>query len=79
MAETVYFLGAGASQEAGIPTQKELWDRVLARWEETRDENTKQVLDFAVYLNFGKSIRSVQVDFAEFLTLIDLALEQNVS
>jgi hypothetical protein len=77
--ETVYFLGAGASQEAGIPTQKELWDRVLTRWEKTGDENIKEVLDFAVYLNFGESIRSVQVDFAEFLTLIDLALEQNVS
>lgn len=79
MAETLYFLGAGASREAGVPTQKELWDQVVARWKKTGDKDIKALLDFAAYLHLGETIEACRVDLAQLLTLMDLALEQNTA
>jgi len=75
----VYFFGAGVSKEAGVPTQKEIWERIVSRWQETKDQWMKEILEFAAYLNFGADANNIQVDTAELLTLIDLALEQNAA
>jgi len=79
VANTIYFLGAGASREAGVPTQKEIWEQIEAVGQKTGEQRICTLLDFAVYLNFGQPGQKVAVDTAELLTLIDLALEQNVS
>ncbi|MGI6684414.1 MAG: hypothetical protein ACOX47_02745 [Bacillota bacterium] len=75
----VFFLGAGASREAGIPTQEELWEQIQERFIQTGDLSIKKVLDFAAYLNFAKFNTKLHINTAELLTLIDIALEQNVS
>lgn len=79
MKQKIYFLGAGASREAGIPTQKELWEQIQERFSQTGDIGIKSVLDFASYLNFAEPHSRVNINTAELLTLIDLSLEQNVS
>lgn len=79
MPETVYFLGAGVSREAGVPTQKELWGMLLDRWQKKQDPKMGEVLECAAALNLGRLQPGMQVDLAQFLTLIDLALEQDVS
>lgn len=79
MSKTVYFLGAGVSKEAGAPTQKEMWEQVVHLWKTTGDEKIKAVLDFAGYLNLDISGSPVKVNIAEVLTLVDMALEQDVS
>lgn len=79
MTQKIYFLGAGASREAGIPTQKELWEQIEERFAQTGDYQVKQVLDFAAYINFAEPNTKVNINTAELLTIIDLALEQNVS
>ncbi|MEL7565967.1 MAG: hypothetical protein AAGU27_13910 [Dehalobacterium sp.] len=79
MTKRIYFLGAGASREAGIPTQNELWEQMQEKFKQTGDSQGKQVLDFAAYLNFAEPNTKVNINTAEFLTIIDLALEQNVS
>jgi len=79
VAKRIYFLGAGASREAGIPTQKELWEQIQEKFDQTGDRQVKQVLDFAAYINFAEPDTKVNINTAELLTIIDLALEQNVS
>ena len=79
MTRKIYFLGAGASREAGIPTQKELWEQIEERLTKKGDKKIKPVLDFASYLNFAKPNTKVNINTAELLTIMDLALEQNVS
>jgi NAD-dependent SIR2 family protein deacetylase len=75
--EKIFFLGAGASREAGIPTQKELWEEIQKNYFKTGALELKKILDFAAYLNFAKPNSNVQTNTAELLTLIDLTLEQN--
>lgn len=79
MTQTIFFLGAGASREAGIPAQREIWEGIQERFTRTGDSRVKEILDFASYINFSEPGTPVQVDTAELLTLMDLALEQNVS
>lgn len=79
MVNTIYFLGAGVSKETGAPTQKELWEEAIALWKRINDQKIKEVLDFGLYVNFGRDIDDIKVDFGELLTLIDLALEQDAT
>ncbi|MEN3003432.1 SIR2 family protein [Dehalobacterium formicoaceticum] len=77
MTEQIFFLGAGASREAGIPTQKELWEKIQDKYYHSGDQTIKEILDFAAYLNFAEPKDKVQINTAELLTLMDLTLEQN--
>ncbi len=72
MVQKIFFFGAGASREAGVPTQKEIWEQIEKRWERTGDPKIREILDFATYLNFGRSGTKVSINTAELLTIIDL-------